>query len=257
MACARPDPFTAADGAPRVVRGVAILSRSSALAELAVRLGFETVWIEMEHGSADFARAEELCRAVEAAGGVATVRVPDRARCHVLRALEIGARIVVVPMVNDAAQAREVVLYGKFPPLGARGYSTRSRGVEYGLQEPPAAFAAANERTHLFVQIETVEAVDNLEAICGVEGLAGILVGPGDLSMSLGCPGAMTDPRLLEVIAGCIGCARRAGKHAGIFAPPGPLLDAALAAGCDLCLVGGDVNDLIPPWRELLRRVSG
>jgi len=235
-------------GSPRIVRGVAIYSGSPRLAELAIRLGFETVWIDMEHGPTDFATAEAICQAVQAAGGCASIRVPDGQRCHVLRALEVGARIVIVPMVRTDEQAREVVRFGKFPPIGQRGYNMRSRALGFGLNHKRAAFAAANEQTHLFVQIETAEAVENLDRICHVEGLSGIVIGPGDLSMSLGCDGDLLSPRLINTAAGCIRRARASGRHAGILAAPGPLLDAATAAGADLVFCGGDITDLIPPW---------
>src|SRR3954464_15685825 len=74
-------------GSPRVVRGVCIYSGSTRLAELATRIGFEAVWIEMEHGPTDFALAESICMAAEASGGVGVLRVPDGQRHHVLRAL--------------------------------------------------------------------------------------------------------------------------------------------------------------------------
>lgn len=239
-----------------MVRGVAVYSGSPRLAELAIRVGFETVWIEMEHGPTDFAAAEAICHAAESAGGFASIRVPDGQRCHVLRALEVGARIVVVPMVNTADQARQVVEYGKFPPVGRRGYNTRSRAVGFGLADKRAAFVAANQQTHLFVQIETAEAVANLDAICGVEGLSGILIGPGDLSVSLGCGGDMASARVIETATECIRRARAVGKHAGILVAPGPLLTAALEAGADLIFSGGDITDLIPPWRHLLNTLA-
>jgi 4-hydroxy-2-oxoheptanedioate aldolase len=246
------DPFRDASGAPRVVRGVAVYSGAPRLAELAARIGFETVWIELEHGPTDFARAEAMCQAAEAAGAFGTVRVPDGERGHVLRALEVGARVVVAPMIDTAEQARAVVRAGKFPPLGERGYNTRSRGLGYGLSPARELFAPANARTHLFVQIESARAVKNLEAICAVDGLAGIFIGPGDLSASLGCAGDMRDPGLVRTVTACARRARALGKHAGILVSPGPLLDAALAAGCDLVFGGGDVTNLVEPWRRLL-----
>jgi 4-hydroxy-2-oxoheptanedioate aldolase len=249
------DLFLAPDGTPRIVRGVAVYSGSPRLAELAIRVGFETVWVEMEHGPTDFALAEAICQAAEAAGGTASIRVPDDQRCHILRALEVGARAVIVPMVNTADQARQVVQFGKFPPLGQRGYNTRSRAVGFGLLDRDLAFAEANARTHLFAQIETAEAVANLDAICGVEGLSGILVGPGDLSMSLGGGGDLASPALIETAADCIRRARRAGRHAGILVAPGPLLEAAMKAGCDFCFIGGDFTNLIAPWRQLLEQI--
>lgn len=254
------DPFLDAEGRPHVVRGVAVITGSPNIAEMAGRIGFDTVWIEVEHGPAGFERVEALCMAAESGGATPTVRLPDHHRHHVLRALEVGARIVIVPMVNDADTAREIVRWGKFPPLGARGFNTRSRGLNYGLaglDKIETAFAEANARTHLIAQIETMEAVENLEAICAVDGLSGILIGPGDLSVSAGKTAAFGDPAMIALVADTIRRARAAGKHAGILVAPGPMLDAALAAGCDLVFCGGDINDLARSWRALLSSLPG
>ena len=250
------DIFLDRQARPRILRGVAVYSGAVKLAEMAALIGFETVWIEMEHGPAEFTQVEHLCMATEAAGGIPTVRVPDGQRHHVLRALEVGARIVVVPMINTAEQARQIVQYGKFPPLGARGYNVRSRGVEYGLAGSTAGFARANQRTHLFAQIETTEAVDNIDEICSVQGLSGIFIGPGDLSVSFGCTGELSGPKLIDTVCGVIRRARGCGLHAGILVPPGAMLAAATEAGCDLMFYGGDVADLAAVWPKLLASVD-
>lgn len=246
------DPFLDAAGRPRIVRGVGLYSGAPRLAELAARIGFETAWIEMEHGPTGFAEAESICLALEAAGAFGTVRVADSERASILRALEIGARIVVVPMVEDATVAADIVRFGKFPPLGARGFNTRSRGLGYGLGPAREAFAAANAGTHLFAQIESKRAVAAVRRICEVEGLSGILIGPGDLSVSMGYAGDMSDPALVRAVVGAVRAARSLGKHAGILVSEGPMLEAALEAGCDLVFSGGDVTSLVEPWRRLL-----
>jgi 4-hydroxy-2-oxoheptanedioate aldolase len=246
------DLFRDAGGQPRRLRGVAIASGSTRLAEMAARMGFDTAWIEMEHGHVDFSQVELLCMAVEAGGGIPTVRVPDGQRHHVLRALEVGARIVVVPMINSAAEARRIVDHGKFPPLGSRGFNLRSRGLGYGLKGREVSFAAANAQTHLFAQVETPRAVECVDEICEVEGLSGVLIGPGDLSSSMGRPGDFEAPEVIDAVSSTIRLARSAGKHAGIFAGPGPLLDAATAAGCDLMFVSSDLTGLVNSWSELL-----
>lgn len=256
MSTEKQDIFTGSDGQPNLLRGVSIYSGSARLAELAIKVGFDTVWVELEHGPTDFERAEQICYATEAAGKFATIRVPDSQRCHVLRALEVGARIVIVPMVNTAEQARQIVEFGKFPPLGLRGYNCRSRGVEFGIHPIKDAFEKANASTHLFAQIETMEAVENLDEICAVPGLTGVLIGPGDLSVALGCVAEMTNPKLIEVACDCIRRARAAGLRTGILVGPGPLLTAAIEAGCNLCFFGGDYTNLIPAWRQLLETVS-
>ncbi len=251
------DPFCDASGQARVLRGVAIISGAPRIAEMAGRLGFDTVWIEVEHGPAGFTEVEALCMAAESGGAIPTVRLPDHHRHHVLRALEVGARIVVVPMVNDAETTRELVRHGKFPPLGQRGFNTRSRGLNYGLDNLLESFQTANAGTHLIAQIETLEAVQNLEAICGVEGLSGILIGPGDLSVSAGKTAAFTDPEMIALVADIIQRTRACGKHAGILVAPGPMLEAALAAGADFVFIGGDVNDLAKAWRGVMETVTG
>lgn len=249
------DPFFDAQGMARRLRGVACITGAPKIAELAGRLGFDTVWIEVEHGGASYSEIEVLCMAAEAGGAIPTVRLPNHSRENVLKALEVGARIVVVPMIQDAAMARELVAHGKFPPLGQRGFNTRSRGLNYGidgLAALPTTFARANAETQLIAQIETVEAATRVEEICQVEGISGILIGPGDLSVSLGKPAAFTDPELIALVVETIQRARGCGKHAGILVAPGPMLDAALEAGCDLYFCGGDVNDLIRVWKPLL-----
>ena len=249
------DVFRDGHGGERVVRGAAIYSGAPRLAELAARIGFETVWIEMEHGPTDFQLAEHICMAVEASGAIATIRVPDGQRHHVLRALETGARIVIVPMVQTAEHARQIVEYGKFPPVGGRGYNMRSRGVNYGLGKKDLIFAQANARTHLFAQIETMEAVQNLDAICAVEGLSGVFIGPGDLSISAGVMGDLDGDRMVAITTDVIRRARAAGKHVGILVPPGRMLNAAMEAGCDLVFCCGDVSDLSVSWKALLASV--
>jgi 2-keto-3-deoxy-L-rhamnonate aldolase RhmA len=250
-----PDPFFDTEGSPRVLRGVTINSNAPRLAELAGLIGFETVWIDVEHGTAGYAEIEMLCMAAESGGAIPTVRIPDQHRHHVLRTVEAGARIVVVPMIEDAEQAREIVTHGKFAPLGCRGFNTKSRGVRYGLEPVVEAFPAANRRTHFFAQIESLRSVSNLESILRVDGLAGVFIGPGDLSASLGRPGEFGDRELLDMVSHITQQARRAGRHAGILAAPGPLLDAALHAGADLVFAGSDLGDLTVRWRSLLAGV--
>lgn len=249
------DIFVDSESRPRLLRGLAIGTASPRLVEMAGRVGFEAVWIEMEHGSADFREVEACCIAADAAGAAAVVRVPDGQRHHVLRALETGARVVIVPMVESAEYAQQIVRFGKFPPMGERGYNTRSRATHYGLVPCPEAFARANRTTHLMAQIESVMAVEKLEAICAVEGLSGIFIGPGDLSVSLGVAGQLNHARLVDVTTQCITRARAMGKRTGILAGPGPLLDAAVQAGCQLAICGGDIWNLASAWPNLLAAV--
>jgi 2-keto-3-deoxy-L-rhamnonate aldolase RhmA len=252
----RPNPFEDATGKPSRVWGVALYSGSPRMAELACRIGFDTVWIEMEHGPTDFASAEALCYATLAHGGIPLIRLPDASRNFVLKAVEVGARILIVPMVNDAATAAQVVQHAKFTPVGSRGMNTSTPGTGFGLGGIRTVLEEVNDQVHLFAQIETREAVDNLDAICQVDGLTGVFVGPTDLSVDLGIPGEFENPQLLETIVDVISRARSAGKRPGILAPPGKLFDAAIEAGAQLIVVSSDVAALKIAWANLLKKCS-
>ena len=250
------NPFQDESGAATTIFGVSIYSGSPRLAELACRIGLKVVWIEMEHGPADFTQAEAMCYAARAYGGVPLIRLPDATRNYVLKAVEVGAQIVVVPMVNDAATAREIVKHAKFPPLGSRGMNGNTPGTHFGLEGIPAILGQINSFVHLFAQIETCQAVDNLEAICQVEGLDGVFIGPTDLSVDMGIPGQYENPKLLETVAQVTRTACNSGKRAGILVPPGKLFDTALDAGAQLIIAGGDVSNLKVAWSELMKTCS-
>ena len=140
------------------------------------------------------------------------------------------------------------------PPLGTRGYNTVSRGLGYGLDQPRTK-DAANDETILLPQIETVEAVENVQAICSVDGIGGVFVGPGDLSASLGRPGEFDNPELHKLACTCIATARSAGLHAGILAPTGGLIAAAREAGADLCIVASDLGACAVQWQQQLAQL--
>ena len=249
------DVFLDHNKVPRRIRAVTVNSASPLLVSLAAEIGFEAVWIESEHAPIGFERAETLCLAAEAGGIYPLIRLPDGERHHVLRALEIGARIILVPMVDDADYARRIVDVGKYPPIGHRGFNTRTRGMGFGMHDLQDLLARANARTHLFAQIETTEAVAHIDEILAVDGLSGIFMGPGDLAVSMGRAGQMADPVLRKTVLACMAKAKDAGKLTGIFTLPGPLLSAAMAAGCDLVVCGGDVMDLGTAWSKLLGEI--
>lgn len=246
------NPFVDAAGEPRCLLGVGLYSGAPRMAELACRIGYDVVWIEMEHGPTDFSQAESICYAALANGGLPLIRLPDASRNFVLKALEVGARILVAPMVNDAATAAQFVNHARFPPGGARGMNTNTPGAEFGLHGFRKVLDDTNQRIHLFAQIETRAAVDNLDAICQVEGLTGVFVGPSDLSVDLGWPGEFENPQLIDAVVDVLRRARAAGKLAGVLVPPGKLYAAARAAGPQLVIVGSDVSTLKTTWSALL-----
>ena len=196
--------------------------------EIASLLGFHAVWIELEHGLMTFSEAADLCRMASGMGLLTMLRIPNASRENALKAAECGPDIIDLPMANSAQEAAALVKYCRYPPLGQRGFFTSSRSVQFGAT---GAIADVHQRINgelaLVVQIETREAVENVEAICTVPGLDGIFLSTGDLSLSLGVSGDIQHPSVQEAIEHVLAVARKHGKR--ILAPASPGEAAAWA----------------------------
>lgn len=237
--------------------GVAVVSNSPAIVELAGLCGFKFVWIEIEHAGTDMMHVEHLCRAAELHGMWPLLRVPDGGRSSVLRALEVGGRIIVTPQIHTAADARKVAEYGKFPPLGNRGFNTGSRGMLYGSGGPALkAMQDANARTVLLVQIESVEGVKNQQDILSVEGVDGVLVGPGDLSVSMGITAQWDNEELIHTIEGIFATAHKYQKIVATVCPTSAMTQRWKAAGAHLLNLGSDIGLLRAGFKEALEKAK-
>jgi len=237
--------------------GFAVVSNSPAVVEVAGLAGLQFVWIEIEHAGTDMMHAEQLCRAAELHGMWSLLRVPDGGRSSVLRALEVGGRIIVTPQIHTPEQARKVVEYGKFPPLGNRGFNTGSRGMLYGAGGPTLkAMEDANNRTALLVQIESVEGVKNADTILSVEGIDGVLVGPGDLSASMGITAQWENEDLIRTIEGIFATAHRYQKVVATVCPTPALTKRWKAAGAHLLNLASDIGLLRTGFKDALEKVK-
>ena len=170
------------------------------VAEALVHAGWDVIVIDCEHGSAGLEDGLKLIRAVEAAGGDAVVRVPDGQEATLKRALDRGARSLMVPMVNSPALAASVAGFCRYPPLGRRGYAAPIvRASDYGVRADYAA--VAHEELLLMVQIEHIDAVRDFDAIMAVPGVDMAFVGPNDLAGSMNLLERMEAPASLAALA--------------------------------------------------------
>ena len=198
-------------------------SGSPIVAELMAASGLDFVTIDMEHSPVGIAELAELLRAIRSGNPKckALVRTPGPAYEDLKRYLDAGADGVIVPLVNAAATARDVVAAVKYPPQGNRGVGF-ARDNGYGIRLLDR-LQEANEQTFACVQIEHIEAIQNLDEILAVPGLNAAFLGPYDLSASMGLPGEFEHPRYQEAcqtfLAGC----QRQGVLPGIHVvPPDP-----------------------------------
>ena len=239
-----------------VLLGCACDSVSPVAAELAGNLGFDAVWADLEHGPADWRDAQIFCQAAKAGGALTILRVQSDDRNHVLHALDIGANVVVVPMVESRETAQQVVQHGKYAPIGKRGFAGSPRGLGYGVESDKVELIKRiNRETHLFVQIETATALERCAEIVSVDGLSGALVGPADLSFSLGTP-LDFNADFIARFAAAIRTIRAAGKIAATATAHAGLIEAGIDAGLQIIVVASEIISLRTDWSRTLKEMK-
>lgn len=218
--------------------GTFLSIKSTEIAEMISRAGFDFVIIDAEHCSYDWSEIENLIRAVSYNGAASIVRVPGIFRPLILRALDLGAEGILVPRVDTPQDAREVVQFAKYPPLGDRGFAGIVRAAEYGQIPVGQYIEQANENILIAVQAETAKAVDNLEEIVEVDGIDMIFVGPSDLSVSLGFAGKPNASQVRERIEKINTIAKNKGVLSGIYVGNVPDMEMWLKKGFQFMATG-------------------
>src|SRR3954469_9776359 len=187
---------------------------SSYTVEVIAGAGFDWILLDSEHSPADL---ENLLSQLQAAAPYPThavVRIPWNDMVNTKRVLDIGAQSLLVPYVCTAEEAKSAVSFTRYPPQGVRGVAGTTRATRFGRVKDYAK--RAHEEICLLVQVETQAALDNIEAICAVEGVDGVFVGPADLHASMGFPGEIANPKVKPIIDDAIRRIRKAGKAPGI-----------------------------------------
>ena len=210
--------------------------------EVVAGAGFDWILLDSEHSPNDL---ESLLTQLQAAAPYPTtpiVRVPWNDMVTIKRVLDIGAQSLLVPYVSSADEAKAAVSFTRYPPAGVRGVAGTTRATRFGRVKDYAK--RASEELCLLVQVETQAAVDNIEAICAVEGVDGVFIGPADLHASLGYTGEVANPKVKPLIDEAIRRIRKAGKAPGILTPNEADARHWLECGALFVAVGADVGIL-------------
>jgi 2-keto-3-deoxy-L-rhamnonate aldolase RhmA len=168
------------------------------IAEIMAKSGFDWLTVDLEHSVITIREAEELIRIIDLSGSVPLVRLTSNDPNQIKRVMDAGSHGVIVPMVNSVADAEKAVKAVKYPPTGMRGVGlARAQGYGMTFQD---YLTWQKEESIVIVQVEHIDAVNNLEAIFSVEGVDGYIIGPYDLSGSLGIPGQFEHPYFLKAM---------------------------------------------------------
>lgn len=218
--------------------------------------GFDFVVIDMEHGPHGQDHLPNLLRAADAAGIVPIVRVTKNEPTLILRALDLGAKGLHIPQVNTGAEAAALVQAARYWPQGERGFAPGTRAARFGALGTEEYIAQANADPLLIIHIENQLGVANLEEILAVPGIDVVFIGPADLSQSLGIPGQLNHPRVVELVQTTIAKAQAVGLPVGIFAL-GPE-DAArwIKAGVTYLALGADSFFLYNAAHALVEKLA-
>ena len=174
--------------------------RSPEIARMLAVAGFQWAFLDTEHGGFDLETLQDICRVSNLSGLCPIVRVADLQYSLVARALDCGAQGVIFPRVESPELLEKAVSWTKFPPVGIRGYGLTAIQVDYEPLTFSQIIEHVNANTMVVLQIETRKALDAREELLAVPGIDAVMIGPADLSISLGVPGDFQHPTMVQAM---------------------------------------------------------
>jgi 2-keto-3-deoxy-L-rhamnonate aldolase RhmA len=223
--------------------GTWVMSASPLVAEAVGCAGFDWGVIDMEHTPLDVMDVVHMLQAVAGTKMLPITRVPWNDTVMVKRVLDAGAATVLFPFVQNADEARRAVAATRYPPEGVRGMAGMSRGSRFGTT--PNYFKTANQHIGVIVQLETPEAVANLEAIAAVPGVDAVFLGPADLSGAMGLVGQLTHPDVMALMARAAERCKALKMHVGTVGGTPEVVAQYRAAGFDFVGIASDLGLLM------------
>lgn len=251
------------DNGGKALLGAAVYFYDPIFLEICGHLGYQAIWIEMEHGHISFAEAADLCRMAAGSGMLTMIRIPDVRRENVLKGAECGPDILDVPMVETPEQMHQLREYARFAPAGSRGMFSVSRAINYGI---PGGVVAKQQNLNaglcLMAQIESISALDRVEELAAVPDVD-LFIGPADLAASLGVPGQTAHPTVQAAATRIVKAARNHGKCVATACAPQEF-SFWISLGIDLLFCANDISclkqaagDLLDDARQALQQAAG
>lgn len=233
--------------------GTMVTLTSPEVAEIMARVGFDWLFVDGEHGPFETRDIQAILQAVGDRSSC-LIRVPSTDEIAIKKALDLGAAGIIVPQVNSASQAADVVAFSKYPPDGSRGVGL-ARAHGYGTSAAEYV-STANEQVLVVIQAEHRQAVENIDSIVRVPGIDCVLIGPNDLSASYGKAGRFDDPEIVEAIQRIESACKAANVPLGIFGVTADSVRPYYERGFNLIVAGIDALFLVRSASQLLARLK-
>ena len=233
-----------------LLTGTFINLGSSLTTEMAGNSGFDWLLLDVEHGPGDHAQLVTQIQAAGATPAAPFVRIESNDPPRFKRVLDLGASGIMVPYVSTVAEAEQAVQSMRYPPKGIRGVAKLNRGSSFGFDFDDY-FANSHEQLTTVVQIETAEAISQIQDIAAVDGVDVLFIGPLDLSVNLGIPQQFDHPTFLEARAKVAEAAKNAGKAVGILLLSPEQVADTVEAGFTFVALGSDGGLVAAGMRQL------
>lgn len=237
--------------------GCWLSSGEAMMAEVMGSAGFDWLVIDGEHGPNDIRSIRDQLMALANSPSHPVVRVPIGETWMIKQVLDAGAQTVMVPMVDSAAQASDLVRAMKYPPFGTRGVGAAAARAT-GFGGIPNYVTTADDQTCLLVQVESRAGIAALDEISAVEGVDGVFIGPADLSTDMGFQGDSAAPEVQKVIAQAVTRIHAAGKASGLLGITDESVQGYhdmgttfLAVGIDVVLLARSARALAKRWQDV------
>jgi len=223
--------------------------RNPSVALFAKNAGLDFMLFDCEHSNYTIENLNDIFMMCNAVGVEGFLRVPSGTSDYISRALDAGASGVMVPMVESAEYAKEIVKWSKYPPLGKRGFTSNNAHTGYQPLKHLDIMETGNNRVVTIAQIETGLGVQNADAIAAVEGIDVLVVGQNDLSVAMGVPGQITGDLVMDSIQKVINACKKNGKIFGLGADVAYLRNFKEDTG--MILIGSDVVFLNQAFNDI------
>ncbi len=237
-----------------VVIGMFYKLNSQAIVEMVGNAGFDFIIVDTEHSNYSSYDVEGLIRAAECVGMSTVVRIREAIPEDVLHALDSGSDGVQIPSITSIETAREVCRSSKYYPEGSRGLSTNQRAAMYsGWNKEIPYIEHSNKNSLVVVHVENKNMADKVDELLEIPQLDVIFVGPSDLSQSMGKPGQVNDPEVVEVIENVFKKTLAKGKAVGIYCGTPSAIKKYVNLGATYIAYGSDVTTMVDALKDLKR----
>ena len=233
-------------------------ARTSDIGKAMKTAGFDWLFIDMEHNTMDIDTACQIAVAAQDAGITPIVRVPGFEHHHATRALDGGAQGIVVPHVDDAETAAQMVSNCRYPPVGKRSMTGSLPQLAFESHPFDQIAEGVNAATLLILMLETPTAIANADAIAAVPGVDALLIGTNDLCMEMGIPGQFDHPDVAAAYETMVAACKKHGKHPGMGGVYNPeLMKKYIGIGARLILSGSDMAFMMSGAKAQASAVRG